>query len=352
MGSKSPYIKEFKMIKKQKLFILVIFTIFILIVFAFRNVFLKIFSLLLLASIEAYLVFPFIKFFEKRMPRKFAIIVGFSILAVILSETVILLIPVFISQVKSFIEFLPQYITEVKVLFNRFPFAEGIFDNLKFNEGVSNKITDLLSFLTPDALMSFISSTFLVPVIVYYILNEREKIREICLFLLPGKMRTPSIYIFKDINRQLKDYVIGELIIILAVSFLMSAVLGFFGFKYWLLLGILMGVFNVIPYIGPVLGSLPILFTAFLQDKIILALILILTVQQIDNLIIHPRIISNSVKIHPVIVLLCVVAGNAFGNIWGMVLAVPLFIIFRILFKEFYKYFSERKRNFLQFNKI
>ncbi len=340
------------MIKKQKIFICAFIAIFIVAVIAFRNVFFKIFSLLLLAAVEAYLIFPFIKFFEKHMQRKVAIIIGFLVLAVILCGTVALLIPVFVSQVKNLIDFLPQYIAELKTLLDNVPFADNILKTVRLNENFSNKISDIMSFLSPDALMSFVSSTFLVPVIVYYILSEREKIKEISLFFLPGRMRTPAIYIFKDINRQLKDYVIGELLIILTVSFLMSSVLGFFGFNYWLLLGILMGVFNVIPYIGPVLGSVPIIFTAFLQNKIILAIVLILAVQQIDNLIIHPRIISDSVKIHPVIVLLCVVAGNAVGNILGMVLAIPVFIIFRILFKEFYKYFSERKRNFPQFSKI
>ncbi len=339
-----------KKIKNYVIILLILILVSLAIIF--NKILAKILSLLILAAIEAYLFYPFVKIIEKRIPRKMAILLGFLIIAVILCSSVILLIPIFVSQIKNLVELLPSYIDELEIFVARIPFFNEIFKDISFNENIIQKGTEILSFLSPTNLVSLISSTFLVPVIVYYILNERERLKEISLFLLPGKLRTPAIYIFREINRQLKDYVLGEIIIILTVSFLMSVVLGIFGFRYWLLLGIFMGIFNVIPYVGPILGSVPILFAALLQDKIILALILILFVQQIDNLIIHPRIISDSVKIHPVTVLLCVVAGNTIGNIIGMVLAIPLYIILRILFREFCKYFSERKHNFPQFSKI
>ena len=174
------------------------------------------------------------------------------------------------------------------------------------------------------------------------------------LFLMPENIRTPAFYMFKNINRQLRDYIMGEFMIILLVSALMALALALFGFEYWLILGIIMGILNIIPYIGPVLGSVPILLIAAISgwDRFWLALILIVVVQQIDNLVIQPHIIANSVKIHPVIVLVCVIAGNSIGNLIGMVLAIPVYIILRIMFKEFYKYFTERKRKFPQLTRI
>ena len=115
-----------------------------------------------------------------------------------------------------------------------------------------------------------------------------------------------------------------------------------------------MGIFNVIPYIGPVLGSSPIILTAITDnsDKALLAFILIIAVQQIDNLLIQPRVIGSNLSIHPAVVILCVVAGSAVSDLGGMVLAIPVYIVLRILFKEFYKIFSERKQKFPQINKI
>ncbi len=340
------------MIKKQRVIIIVSLIALISLVLIFKNAIFEIISILAVSSVIAYLVYPFIKHIEKRIPNSFAIFLGFLIILAIIFSFITLLVPVFKEQIKNLVEFLPQYVSKVTNELSKIPYVKSIlpsFDSVKNNFFEFEKI---MSFFSPQKLISMVSSALLIPVVVFYILKERNDLKSFSLFLLPGKMKTPAIYIFRDINRQLRDYVFGEFVIILAVSFLMSFVLGVFGFDYWLILGIIMGIFNIIPYIGPIIGSIPILFTAVYQDKIILALILIILVQQIDNLLIHPRIISDSVKIHPVAVLLCVVAGSSIGNMLGMVLAIPFFIIFRILFREFYKYFSERKRNFCQIGKI
>ena len=225
---------------------------------------------------------------------------------------------------------------------------------ISIGENFFSSLSRFWELLSPATIVSAISTVFLVPVIMFYMLRDREKIKKLSLFILPGEMRTPAIYMFRDINRQLRDYIFGQFVIILAVSGLTAAALGIFGFDYWLVLGLVTGIFNIIPYIGPILGSIPVLLVAATEgwNRIWLALILIILVQQIDNIIIHPRIISESVKIHPVIVLLCVVAGSNVGSFIGMVLAIPMYIVLRILFKEFYKYFSERKQKISQIGKI
>lgn len=340
------------MIRKQRVLIIIVTILSILFFFAFKNAIFKILSLLVTSSILAYLILPFIKHLEKRVPKTIAILIGFSIILSIFSAFVVLFVPVFKEQILNFITFLPQYISKISEIISQIPYVNKIISSFESFQKSFIAFEKIIAMFSPQKFMSIISSSLLIPVIVFYILKERENIKKMSLFLLPGKVRMPAIYIFRDINRQLRDYVMGEFIIIITISCLMAIVLFVFGFEYWLILGIIMGIFNIIPYIGPIIGSLPILFTAFYQNKVILALILIIFVQQIDNLLIHPRIISDSVKIHPVIVLLCVVAGSSIGNALGMVLAIPFFIIIRILFKEFYKYFSERKRNFLEFNKI
>lgn len=337
------------MIKKRVLILLVIVMI-LLALFLFSEPVLRIFSLVISAAIQAYLIYPLIKSLEKRMPIGFAIILGFLIILTVCFTLIMLLVPVFIGQIKNLLKYLPVYTENINGYISQIPYISKLINELKINESILKSTSNFLSAFSPQNIISILSSTLLVPVIVYYMLKERTKLKNVSLFLLPGKLRTPAIYIFREINRQLRDYIVGEFIIIITVSFLMALLLGIFGFQYWLILGIVMGIFNIIPYIGPIIGSIPIIL--FAQDKVVLALFLIIAVQQIDNLIIHPRIISDSVKIHPVAVLLCVVAGSSIGSILGMVLAIPAFIIIRILFKEFYKYFSERKRNFPQFSKI
>lgn len=346
------------MSKKRNIYIIIGAILLIGILFYFRSALFSIIALILSSSIIAYIVLPLIKVLEKRVPKTVAALLGFLFLLVIIISAVVLLVPVFIQQIKDFAVFLPQYIemiqNYVSGILTKIPYAMELVGNTKLNESISQKALELIENLSPNALITFVSTAFLVPAVMFYMIRDREKIKKIGLFLLPGKMRAPLLFTFRDINRQLRDYVMGEFIIIILVSGLMAITLAMFGYEYWLILGLIMGIFNVIPYVGPVLGSIPIIILAATQgwNRIILALILIIAVQQIDNLIIQPRVISDSVKIHPVVVLLCVLAGSRIGNFIGMVLAIPVYIVLRILFKEFYKHFSERKQKIPEFSKL
>lgn len=344
-------------LKRIAFFVLaaVLITAFIL---YFGQTLLEVLTPVLLAAIQAYLFLPFVKPLEKRTNRSVAIILGFAILTVVNITAVVLLVPVFVEQIKEFSAVVPQYIENISAWIEQYsrPVASlGIsLENFSLTGSLAKGVEETLASFSPAVIFSLVTTSFLIPIIMYYMLKDREKIKRIMLFLMPGNIRTPVFFMFKNINRQLRDYIMGEFTIILLVSALMALALALFGFEYWLILGIIMGILNIIPYIGPVLGSVPILLIAAVSgwDRFWLALILIVVVQQIDNLLIQPHIIASSVKIHPVIVLVCVIAGNSIGNLIGMVLAIPAYIILRIMFKEFYKYFTERKRKFPQLTRI
>ena len=345
--------------KHKKIFLTIAF-ISLAFIFAFilRDAFFKVISLIISASVQAYLLLPLIKPLEKRTPKPFAIILGFVITLVINASVIILLIPLFAGQFKTFVELLPQYIDSARTFINdkasNIPLINSIFDKFDLNTTLLQKITDGFSEFSPSVILSFAASSLLTPVLMFYILLGRDDLKTVSLFFIPQRIRTQTLLTFREINRQLRDYVTGQFIIVTIVSFIMALALAVFRFDYWLILGIIMGIFNIIPYIGPILGSIPIIFVAATQgfNRIWLALILIVAVQQIDNLFVHPYVISSSLQIHPAVVLLCVTAGSSIGSLPGMVLAIPIFIILRILVKEFYRFFTERKRKFPKLSKI
>lgn len=343
---------------KRTLVIIFVIVVAFMIIFLFRAAIARVASVIALAAIFAYLALPLIKILERRTGRTVAALLGIVILISIIIAFITFLLPVLVMQIKDFISFAPTYLSSInnKIIHyvERVPVLYNFLSEIKLDKTVSDKAALFINNISPSGIMNAFSNLFLVPVVVFYFLKEREQLKNICLYTLPGKVRSVSVYIFRDINRQLRDYIIGEFAVIIIVSAMMALTLGLFGFKYWLILGIIMGIFNVIPYVGPFLGSVPIVLTAATEgwDRIIIAVVIILLVQQIDNFIVQPRIISGSVKIHPVIVLLCIVAGNSVGSFIGMVLAIPVYIVLRILFKEFYKYFSERKQKNHDFAKI
>ena len=333
---------------KKRIKILCVISLLIIAVFAlFFKAFLSVFSLLAFSAMIAYLIFPLIYLFEKRMPKRLGICLGILFVCVLLFTSVMFFVPVFIAQLKNFFVSLPMYVEDlnnkINELSEKVPYVDKIINEISYDSGFNEKIMSILNSFDPSSLFKTITAVFLVPIIIYYFIAEREKIKNLCVFLLPSKIKSSTLYMFKEINRQLRDYIRSEFVIIISLSGLMAVALALFGFKYWLILGLIMGVLNIIPYIGPFLGSLPIVFTAMPDGKsrVWLAIFLIVFIQQIDNFIIQPRIISGGVKIHPAVVLVCVLFGSSIGNFAGMLLAIPAFIILRILFKEFYKNFSE-----------
>ena len=333
---------------KRYIIIAAVLAASVLLIVLLRNVITQIITPVLAAAVQAYLFIPLIKPLEKRVNRSFAIILAFLITTSVNVSVIMLLVPMLVSQLKEFITVFPQYVDSLTDFLSHYTrkFNELGLKNINFDleSMLFSNINEKIASFKPDSVMPYFSSLLLAPVVVFYFLRDREKIRDGCLFMLPKNMRSSVFFMFKNINYQLRDYVMGQFSVIILVSALMGITLAIAGFRYWIILGIIMGLLNVIPYIGPVLGSVPILLVGAIDGgkKFFLGLILIIAVQQVDNLIIQPNIIGNCAKIHPVTVLLCVIGGNALGGLVGMVLAIPLYIILRISIKEFYGYLSER----------
>ncbi|GFP32311.1 hypothetical protein HKBW3S42_00617 [Candidatus Hakubella thermalkaliphila] len=112
----------------------------------------------------------------------------------------------------------------------------------------------------------------------------------------------------------------------LIVWIMCSLVLIILGVDYPILLGMIAGLFNVIPYLGPVVGAVPAAIIALLDSpiKALLVVVLFFVVQQIDNALISPNVMKHYVGVHPVVAIFSLIAGGVLFGLWGILLAVPL----------------------------
>jgi len=121
------------------------------------------------------------------------------------------------------------------------------------------------------------------------------------------------------------------------------------GLPYWALVGLLAGLFNLIPLIGPFIAAVPALFVAFTTDQsegllhlrpgwplAIGAMIALLVVQQIDNHIVSPNVVARTVKLHPITVMLGLLVAGSLLGLWGMLLAVPVIAAVKIVLLYFW----------------
>lgn len=175
-------------------------------------------------------------------------------------------------------------------------------------------------------------------VVSFYLLQDKKKLltfKDRCLihFLKPNRYKKVT-HIGKDIDAILSGYIRGEIIDSIIIMILTSAALLAIRIDFAIIIGVIAGIFNLIPYFGPIVGLALAVIIGLLDPnpmKAIYGAIAILVIQQIDGWFIVPKVVGECVKLHPIIVLLAIlIGGNLFGLV-GMLLAVPVTALIRVL---------------------
>jgi predicted PurR-regulated permease PerM len=187
--------------------------------------------------------------------------------------------------------------------------------------------------------VSFLVGFFIVPIWLFYVLNDQAQFRTLVDGLLHPRLRLDFWNVCDIANHAMGDYVRGQLTLSLIIGVMIGTgmlILQLVGFQmnYALLLGVISATTELIPVIGPTLGMIPgILIGLFISPTTALFVALVyIVVQQIENSFLVPRIIGGSVGIHPAILTVVVIAmGYTFGLL-GIVLAAPVAAIARDLF--------------------
>ena len=152
-------------------------------------------------------------------------------------------------------------------------------------------------------------------------------------------MKANDIF-FKFISSQIIDGIIVGIIVSIAMKIL--------GIKYWVLLGFMIGLFNIIPYFGSIVAvTIATIITVFTGgfSKAIWMLIVVVILQQIDANIINPKIIGNALKLSPILVIFSVTLFGAYFGVLGMFLAVPIIAVIKIIVNDFIEYRIANKKN-------
>ena len=147
-------------------------------------------------------------------------------------------------------------------------------------------------------------------------------------------------------NNIFYKFISGQLIDAVVVGIMVTIAMSIIGVKYAVLLGFLIGLFNIIPYFGAIIAvGISILITVItggLSQAIIMAIVVII-LQQIDSNIINPKIIGNSLEISPLIVIFAVTIGGAYFGVLGMFLAVPVAAVLKIVINDWVNYKNGNK---------
>ncbi len=180
----------------------------------------------------------------------------------------------------------------------------------------------------------------LAPIIAFYLLVDVPHLRRVAESLVPLQARDEVLLVAHRVNRAIGGFFRGQLVVAAIVGVLCSIGLGLVGLKFWFLIGIIAGLFNLVPLIGPWVGGIPgvtIALTTGSPVQALLVVAVLVAVQQVDNHFITPQVMQRTVHLHPVVVILALIAGGSIGGFFGLLLAVPVTAVLKILLSHVWR---------------
>jgi predicted PurR-regulated permease PerM len=344
------------------------------------NWLLKVIKPLIIGFVFAYLMDPIVYFFESKLirlktfkifnrikaPRTWAAFISVALLMVV----VIGLIPFLVFSVTNqlrlanfddIIKLVNEYMNSLTAFFS------SIKDRLdalniqssEFDQYLSNATTYIIGLLDnfANSTMTSISNisgyftTFIFSFIIgfYFLIDGRmfiSYIKKVFKALFSEKANEKARNIIHDMDEVFSGYIRGQLTDAFVMMILISIVLSATGVKFAIVIGVFAGIGNLIPYFGPIVAYISTIIVCLINgelQKLVISLIALFVIQAIDGNFIGPKLLSRSIKIHPLIIIISLIFGSALGGFLGMLLAVPVGAYFKLVFVRFINRRLERK---------
>lgn len=293
-----------------------------------------------IACFLAYLLYPVIeKIHSYGIPKGIAILLIYLLFFGGGAYLSYRLYPVTVIQLRDFNEHLPQllemYETAIYQVYESTSFLpEAVHDKIdQLIRCIETNLEELIGNLIDGITKVFDMIIFItvLPVIVFYFLKDYEKIKQYFLKYIPKENQPVVKHIVQGIDVSLGNYIRGQLLVCVFVSLATYLVFELLNIDYSLLLAIIMGLTNIIPYFGPIIGAIPAVAIALtISGKmVVFVLIAVFGIQLIESNLIAPYIVGKSIDIHPIAIIFVLLLGGKLAGVLGMILAVPILTIMR-----------------------
>ncbi len=330
--------------KKTVYFRLVLNILLLVVVLYFIYLIRGIFLSLLLAVVLAYLLYPLVRLVENRsMSRTSSILIVYCAMFFILAGLVLHGMPHIIAQLYLLAEVVPGYTAQAQEFTSslQVEYARaGIPDAVR--RIIDERITWVEQMLLQMAeqvvqviigLAGYIFNLILAPIFAYYLLKDVEMFTERAVLLIPYQWREDVLELGSEISRVVDSFIRGYLLVSVITGIMTGFALALLGMDFALMLGIFAGITNLIPYFGPLIGAVPAVALAMLVSKwlAIKVIIAFLVIQQVESSIISPKILGDRVGLHPLLVILVLLAGGQLFGLTGLILSVPVAAVLRVV---------------------
>lgn len=305
---------------------------------------------LFIALILFYIIEPFVNFLTLRkikIKRKMTVLISFLAFIAILTLTLVFLLPVISEDMKGIADSFPDMMASVQeavqsVMDKMNQSNMDMFIKQSLSDALQQKIPEYKAKLdgwvgnVADGMMNVFESIINLAlgfVIAYYLIAEKDFFMQKVDSVVPRKNRPFVHKTLKDINFIMKNFFQGQVLVALLLAVVEVGGLLVLGIPHPVLLGIIGGISNLIPVLGPFIGAIPAVGVAFIESpaKAFWAIVFFIVIQQLEGGVITPRMMKSKVGIHEVTTILTVLIGGKIAGILGMFLAVPVAAIIKAI---------------------
>jgi predicted PurR-regulated permease PerM len=298
-----------------------------------------------------FLLEPAVRVFESfRIPRALGAILAFLVLFALIVAGVALLFPTISDQAVAFAGQLPDLYASITGWLRDMGGRLGIdLDSMLSQSALEQWINDPANQETVQQILfgfgagagqvirgvtEAIAVIGLAPVLALYMLIDLDKFKSNAIGLIPPRHQEEVAYVGSEVGLALGSFVRGQLLVAVIVGIASSFALWLIDLPFWLLIGILAGFLNLIPFLGPIVGGALAVLVALLNGdpwQALWAVVAFVIIQQVDNHVITPMIQRTRVHLSPLVIVLALVVGGALAGLLGVLVAVPITAAVRIV---------------------
>jgi len=283
--------------------------------------------------------------FERRGVHRLVVVVSvFFVFVALLLLLFFGLIPQVTAQAAQLVVDLPGMIEKGQQMFNRLPDlypriisedqVRQIIDALEAGAAALGKHALSFSLTTIMSVFTFLLYLVLVPVLVFFLLKDKRKILDWLSSLLPRE-RALATRVWLEMDRQIGNYVRGKFAEIVIVGDVTYVAFALMGLKYAMLLSVLVGLSVIVPYIGALVVTVPVLLIAFFQwgwsPDFAYVMVAYTVIQALDGYVLVPLLFSEAVNLHPIAIIVAILVFGGVWGFWGVFFAIPLATLVKVL---------------------
>ena len=305
-----------------------------------------------------YLVKPIYDFLvNKKVPK------GIAILAVMLGVVFVFvmivtsLVPIIQKQLLDLVSQLPYYYQIISDQVEKFMQSSWFtalqeqFNtiNMDFIQSITERLNGVLN-LTFSGIGSVVGivgeiviTLMTMPVILYYLLKDGNKIIPSITRLFPTRSQHKISVMLHEMNQQVSSYIRGQILVAICVGITFSIGYSIIGLPYGVTIGMIAGLLVIIPYIGSIIGLIIAMIIAFVTSPaIVLQVLTVFVIEQlIESRLLQPLILGSSLKMHPVTILVILLAAGKMFGLTGLLIAVPVYAVIKVFVTHFFAWYKD-----------